>query len=166
MLHADEWVPVLGFPGYSVNPLGQVKNDSTKRLLATRVNQYGVAYVGLMRDWKQHIRSLPKLVALAFLPATNEIFDTPINLDGDRMNCHVDNLMWRPRWYAVDYFNQFTERYDNPIDVSVRASETGETFPDSFAAACRYGLLEKEVVLSILNRTITWPTYQRFELVE
>jgi hypothetical protein len=162
----DEWVPVMGFPGYSVNPLGQVRKDSTGRILHIRLNQYGVPYVGLMREWKQHIRSLPKLVANAFLPSSNEIFDTPINLDGDRTNCQIDNLMWRPRWYAVNYVNQFKERYDNPIDSEVVAVETGETFPNSLAAACRYGLLEREVVLSILNTTFTWPTYQRFELVE
>jgi hypothetical protein len=37
-------------------------------------------------------------------------------------------------------------------------------FDDSLAAACRYGLLEREVVLSILNQTPAWPTYQTFEL--
>lgn len=161
----DNWVPVESFPGYSVNPLGQVKKDSSGRILHIRVNQYGVPYVGLMREWRQCIRSLPRLVATAFLPPHNDIFDTPINLDGDRTNCSADNLMWRPRWYAVYYANQFKERYANPIDAPILAVETEEVFPDSLAAACRYGLLEREVVLSILNRTPSWPTYQTFELV-
>jgi hypothetical protein len=162
----DDWVPVKNFPGYSVNPLGQVRKDSTGRFLHTRLNQYGVPYVGLMREWRQCIRSLPLLVATAFLPSPSEIFDTPINIDGDRTNCSVDNLMWRPRWYAVYYVNQFKERYENYIDVPVKAIETEEIFPDSLSAACRYGLLEREVVLSVLNRTPTWPTYQMFELAE
>ena len=162
----DEWVPVEDFPGYSVNPLGQVMKNSTGRVLHTRINQYGVPYVGLMREWKQCIRSLPRLVASAFVPQPNEIFDTPINLDGDRSNCHVDNLAWRPRWYAVQYNNQFRDRYSNPIHTPVRDVNSGETFPNSFAAACNYGVLEREVVLSILNNTLAWPTYQQFELVE
>lgn len=162
----QNWEPVRGFPGYSVNTLGQVRNDSTGRLLHTRYNQYGVPYVGLMREWRQCIRSLPRLVATAFLPSPSEIFDTPINLDGDRTNCSVDNLMWRPRWYAIYYANQFKDRYDHPIEAPVRAVETGEVFPDSFAAGCRYGILEREVVLSILNQTPAWPTYQRFELAD
>jgi hypothetical protein len=166
MVFEQNWEPVQGFPGYSVNPLGQVRKDSTGRILHTRINQYGVPYVGLMREWRQCIRSLPRLVATAFLPPPSEIFDTPINLDGDRTNCTVDNLMWRPRWYAIYYANQFKDRYDNPIEAPVRAVETGEVFPDSFAAACRYGILEREVVLSVLNRTPTWPTYQRFELAD
>ena len=160
----DDWVPVQHFPGYSINPLGQVRKDSTGRVLHTRLNQYGVPYVGLMREWRQCIRSLPRLVATAFLPMPNAIFDTPINLDGDRTNCSVDNLMWRPRWYAIYYVNQFKDRYDHPIDAPVRAIETEEVFEDSLHAACRYGLLEREVVLSVLNHTPTWPTYQMFEL--
>lgn len=162
----DDWVPVAGFPGYSINPLGQVSRDSTGRLLVPRYNQYGVPYVGLMRDWQQCIRSLPRLVARAFLPRPSEIFDTPVQIDGDRSNCKVENLMWRPRWYAVLYNRQFEDgRYDNPIEEPIRSVNERERFPNSLAAACRYGLLEREVVLSVINRTPAWPTYQYFELV-
>jgi hypothetical protein len=160
-----DWVPVEGFPGYSINPLGQVSKDSTGRLLVSRYNQYGVPYVGLMREWQQCSRSLPRLVARAFLPRPSDIFDTPIQIDGDRSNCRMDNLMWRPRWYAVQYNRQFDDRYDHPINSPVRAINERERFPNSLVAACRYGLLEREVVLSIRNRTLAWPTYQSFELV-
>jgi len=160
-----DWVPVEGFPGYSINPLGQVSKDSTGRLLVSRYNQYGVPYVGLMREWQQCSRSLPRLVARAFLPRPSDIFDTPIQIDGDRSNCRMDNLMWRPRWYAVQYNRQFDDRYDHPINSPVRAINERERFPNSLDAACRYGLLEREVVLSIRNRTLAWPTYQSFELV-
>lgn len=162
----DDWRLVSGFPGYSINPLGEVRRDSSNRLLIPRINQYGVPYVGLMRQWRQCNRSLPKLVAFSFLNPPSEIFDTPIQLDGDPLNCHVDNLMWRPRWYAVQYKNQFKDRYVIPIDAPVHAVNEGERFPNSLIAACRYGLLEREVVSSIHNRTPTWPTYQYFELVE
>lgn len=164
---AVEWRPVQGFPGYSVNTLGQVRKDSTGRCLHTRLNQYGVPYIGLMRNDRQCIRSLPRLVAEAFLePHPNELFDTPINLDGDRTNCRVDNLMWRPRWYAVRYVNQFKERYDNPIFEPIADADTDEEFADSLDAACHFGLLEREVVLSITNNTLTWPTYQRFVVLD
>lgn len=165
MTESEDWRPVEDFPGYSVNPLGQVRRNSTGRLLIPRYNQDSVAYVGLMRDWEQCIRSLPRLVAQAFLPSSSEIFDTPIQLDGDPTNCRADNLMWRPRDYAVKYKQQFKERYDFPIEAPIQAVN-GERFPNSWAAACRYGLLEREVVLSILNRTPAWPTYQYFKLVE
>lgn len=160
------WRPVEGFPGYSVNPLGQVARDSTGRLLRPRYNEYGIPYVGLMREWQQCVRSLPRLVAQAFLDRPSDIFDTPIQIDGDPTNCRAENLMWRPRWYAIRYKRQFEERYENPINVTIHAVNEGERFPNSLAAACRYGLLEKEVVLSIVNRTPAWPTYQVFEVLE
>lgn len=160
----DEWRPVEGFLGYSINPLGQVSRDATGRLLIPRYNQYGVPYVGLMREWQQCSRSLPRLVASAFLPTPSDIFDTPIQIDGDRSNCRADNLMWRPRWYAVLYNRQFDDRYEHFIEEPVRSVNEGERFPNSLLAACRYGLLEREVVLSILNKTPTWPTYQYFEM--
>ena len=103
-------------------------------------------------------------MAKAFLPPPSDVFDTPINLDGNRFNCAVDNLMCRPRWFAVRYNQQFTHgRYDRPLGRPVTAIETGEVFPDSFLAACRYGLLERDLVLSIEHNTVTWPTYQTFE---
>jgi hypothetical protein len=100
------------------------------------------------------------------MPDRSEAFDTPINLDGDRFNCCLQNLMWRPRWFAVQYNRQFRERYDRPIEVPLKAADTKEVFPNSLAAAIRYGLLERDVVLSIEHNTLTWPTYQKFEVVE
>jgi hypothetical protein len=165
----DEWLPVEGFPGYSINAFGQVRRDDSGRILIPRFNQDGVPYVGMMRGWKQCTRSLPRLVARAFLNRPNDIFDTPVQIDGNRSNCRADNLMWRPRWYAVLYNRQFDEeRYDRPIDAPIQTADEqiNEVFPNSLAAACRFGLLEREVVLSVLNHVPTWPTYQYFELVE
>lgn len=162
----EDWVPVQGFPGYSVDSLGQVRRDSSGRVLRPKINQYGVPYVGLMKDWEQKQRSLALLVAKAFIPRALEAFDTPINLDGDRLNCSVENLMWRPRWFAIQYNRQFRERYEHPIERPIRDEKDEEVLPGSLAVAIRYGLLERDVVLSILNRTYAWPTYQVFVVVE
>lgn len=161
-----DWTPVQGFPGYSIHPDGLVRRDANGRLLHLKVNQYGVPYVGLMRAWEQKQRSLAKLVAQAFLPRALEAFDTPINLDGDRRNCSVENLMWRPRWFAVQFNRQFREPYESPIETPIRDVKGKEVLPDSLAVSKRYGLLERDVVLSIVNLTYVWPTYQVFEVVQ
>lgn len=160
----EEWVTIRDFPKYSVSDQGRVRQDDFDRLIHPRQNQYGGVYVGLMKHSVQHVRSLPLLVAETFLDRGLATFDTPINLDGDRWNCHVDNLMWRPRWFARKYNNQFKERFFRAIDEPVRCVETSERFPNSLMAGCRYGLLESDVVGSIENMTYAWPTYQRFEL--
>lgn len=163
----EVWVPIQDFPGYSVSSFGRVRRDASGRILRVKVTQYGVPYVGLMRNWDQHQRSLALLVANAFLVPPSGAFDTPINLNGNRFDCSIENLMWRPRWFAVKYNQQFTHgRYDRPLLAPIRAIDTGETFRDSFEAAQRYGLLERDLVLSIFHNTVTWPTYQTFEVIE
>jgi hypothetical protein len=159
------WTPVHGFPGYSVNTLGQVQRDRSGRIQSPAVNQFGTVYVGMYRDFHKFHRSLAKLVADTFLdPPRDTAFDTPINLDGDRYNCSIANLMWRPRWFAIQYHHQFKERYVRPIEEELRARETQEVFPGSWEAACRYGLLERDVVLSVENHAPVWPSYIHFYL--
>ena len=162
----SDWVVIESFPKYSVNRLGQVRRDSFDRLVKPQANQTNSVYVPLMRDGKLYQRSLALIVARAFLPEPVEPFDTPINLDGDRWNCKVENLMWRPRWFAIRYHHQFKEPYEKPIKAPLRARDEKEVFPDSLSAACRYGLLERDVVMSIEHNTYAWPTYQIFERVQ
>lgn len=162
----ERWKPIPRFPGYSVSSEGRIRNDNTERILVPNENQSGLLFIGLMRNGKQFHRSIPKLVATSFVPHKFGPFDTPINLDGNRRNNRAENLVWRPRWFAVFYHQQFRHPYENPIERPIQNMDTGEVFPDSFSAAVHYGLLEKELVLSILNRTPAWPIYQKFIVVE
>lgn len=162
----EEWRPIEGFPDYSVSNLGRIRADRTERLLALNENQFGVLQVGLMRGGVQYHRSVPLLVATAFIPKPSEPFDTPINKNGDRTNNRVDNLLWRPRWFAIKYNRQFRHPFDNPITMRLIDLKSREISENSFECACRYGLLEQDIVLSVINRTYTWPTYQEFGVLE
>jgi hypothetical protein len=162
----EKWRPISGFPEYSVSNFGNIRSEKSGRILALSDNQYGVQCVGLMKNGEQRHRSVPRLVAQAFLPRGSEVFDTPINLDGDRHNNHVDNLAWRPRWFAVKYNRQFREPYPYPIPRPIMDMKTREVCENSFETAKRFGLLEQDVVVSILENTLVWPTYQRFRIVE
>lgn len=163
---SEQWRRIENFPEYSVSDYGRVRTDRTGRILALSVNQFGLLQVGLMRDGVQHHRSVPLLVAKAFIPSPPGPFDTPINLDGNRHNNHVDNLVWRPRWFAIRYNQQFRYPYENPIETPVVDLKSGEVSENSFECAKKYGLLERDLVLSILNRTYVWPTYQEFGILE
>lgn len=165
--YGDElWEPIWLFPDYSVSSYGRIRSDKFERLLSLNVNQFGVVQVGLMRDGVQHHRSVPLLVAKAFLRPVDGPFDTPINLDGDRHNNHVENLTWRPRWFAIKYNRQFRYPYENHILAPIVDLKTDEVSENSFECAKRYGLLEEDLVLSILNRTYVWPTYQEFGVLD
>lgn len=159
----DEWVPVPGFPMYSLNRLGQIRKESNERLMAYTENQFGVVFVGLVKGLRQFKRAVAPLVATAFIPRPYPAFDTPINLNGDRWDNRVENLMWRPRWFAVKYNKQFRESPKASLEAPLRDLATGRQYTGSFDIATSHGLLEIDVVLSIDNKTFVWPTYQRFE---
>lgn len=158
-----KWIPE--FPVYQVSDHGRIRNTKTDRIMALSMNQYGVQTVGLMHAGTQFRRSVPLLVANAFVPGGTAIFDTPINLDGDRFNCRANNINWRPRWFAVKYNRQFVEPYFAPIDRRIRNMKTGEVFTDSLECAKWYGVLEEDLVQSIQFRTYVWPVYQEFEVM-
>lgn len=160
------WSTIPEFNNYEVSDGGQVRNKDTGRIMGLTQNQNGVVQVGMMRNRCQYRRGVALLVASAFLdPPPNDAYNTPINLDGVRTHNHVDNLAWRPRWFAVKYHQQFhngKRGFDNPI----RDTKTGEVFPTSWDAAMKYGLLDREIMIATLNRTYVFPTFQEFELVE
>lgn len=162
----ERWATIEGFENYEVSDHGHIRRVDSDRILAQSVNQSGLYCIGLFRDGRQWHRSVPQLVARAFIKNNKPAFDTPINLDGNRGNNHVDNLMWRPLWFAVKYNQQFRNPYEYPIVYPIVDVKTGEMYRNSFDCAVRNGLLEKDVVLSITNNTVVWTTYQKFEVVE
>ena len=162
----EQWTPIEEFDNYSVSNFGRVRSNWSERILSTYANQSGLVQVGLMFRGVQKHRSVPLLVARAFIPQPSGPFDTPINLDGDRYNNHVDNLVWRPRWFAIKYNKQFKEPYENHIPVPIQDFKTGEITENSLECAKRYGVLEQEVVMAVINNTYVWPTYQRLRVVE
>ena len=162
----ERWKEIPKFPGYSVSNWGRVRSDKSGSILSLSETQYGLVQVGLMRDGVQYHRSVPLLVANAFILKPVGPFDTPINMDGDRRNNRVENLSWRPRWFAIRFNQQFRIRFENPIDKPLEDVKTGEITDNSFECAKRYGLLEADVVMSILNRTYVWPTYQQFRVID
>jgi hypothetical protein len=159
----EEWKPIFMFKGYSASNMGRIRNDKTERILELNQNQQGVLFVGLVRAGYQYHRGVAKLVANAFIPRTYPAFDTPINLNGDRTDCRVENLVWRPRWFAVKYNQQFLTRYDYGFPNRVQNTKTGEVFENSWECAIRNGLLERDLVMSIFNRTYVWPLYVEFK---
>lgn len=163
----EHWTSIEHFPEYSVSDHGRIRADKSGRILSLSPNQYGVVQVGMMRDGEQRHRSVPLLVAKAFLPQPPGPFDTPINLDSDRRNNHIENLAWRPRWFAIRYNQQFKYPHDGySIGEQIVDLKTGVVSENSFECAKQYGLLEKDLVLSILNRTYVWPTYQEFAVFD
>jgi len=130
--------------------------------MALLVNQNGIVNVGLTKNRVQYKRAVALLVATAFIKNENgDAFNCPINLDGDRFNNRVDNLAWRPRWFATKYFQQIEEaHFNDPYPIT--EVNTHKNFASPWDAALKNGLLQVDVLLSICNGEEVWPTGQRF----
>lgn len=164
-VNEERWVEIFDFPGYSVSDRGRVINDRTGFCITPTAKPTGYYMVGLMKNGVQRKRSLPLLVACAFLPRPmKDNFDTPIHLDGDRGNSYYANLMWRPLWFSRKYMRQFNDdhhTHPSPIEDV----ETGEVYDSSMHAAMVNGLLDDELCLSMHNNGYVWPTGQVFRKI-
>lgn len=163
----EEWLQIEDFPDYYISNYGRVKSEISNRNLMWSPIQYGIPTVGLMRDGKQWRRSVPVLVAKTFLPPPlREDFDTPIHLDGDRSNPRADNLMWRPRWFAVNFHKQRTTSPYPNWNRDIQLVETGEVFDNPSQIAEKYGLLEDAIHKAILNGTEVFPQGYTFRFLD
>lgn len=146
----QDWKQLDAFPKYAVSPEGLVKNLERDTLVTARQNRQGIFMVNLMRDNMQVTRSVALLVAQAYLrPPLNAAYNSVIHRNGDRTDCSAINLMWRPRWYAIKYHKMF----DLPeLNVSVTIDQTNETFGTLREACIKYGLIEQDTYIQMLNQ--------------
>lgn len=162
----EQWLQIVQFPGYAVSNLGRIRNTVTGHILAITANTRGIAIVGLVRGGVQHKRSVAVLVADAFITHARSLyFNTPINLDGNKFNNVVDNLAWRPLWFARKYTQQF-QIGPHGFGRRVIENETEEVFEDSWVASITRGVLEREIVFSIMRQSWVFPIYRTYRLFE
>lgn len=161
----ERWDTLDEFPDYAVSDLGDVVNIKTGMPRKTSINQQGIVKISLYQGRELITRSVAVMVAEAFCDGRTEFFNTPIHLDGDRENCRADNLMWRPRWFAVQYHRQFQSPEFHASDVCIMDIDTGKEY-DSVKEACMdLGLYYNDVYRSYVHGTQIPLTRQEFKLV-
>lgn len=165
MYDKEDWAQIEEFPDYYVSTFGEVMNYNTKKLLKPSRTSRGSLKVGLISGGVQYSRVVKLLVAKAFVFGETDIFDTPINLDGDPTNNHVDNIVWRPRWFAVKYTRQFKENYVNELRGPIKDLDRGTIYNTVRDASIDNGLLFKEVFNSCLTGEVVAPTWQAFSWI-
>lgn len=165
MYDIEEWVVIDDFPDYSVSTFGEVINNRTKKLLKPTRTSRGAYKVGLIKEGVQHTRTIKLLVAKTFVYGETDIFDTPINLDGNHRNNHVDNIVWRPRWFAIKYTRQFKDNYVNVDRGPIKDLDSGTLYNNVYEASVDNGLLFKDVFSSCLSGDVVFPTWQAFSWI-
>lgn len=158
----DNWVEIEGYPDFVVRPDGRVVNVrfGRPRVLVQSFNQAGHPSVALVdEDGGTQRRSVAQIVANAFLePKPYPHWNSLIHLDGDKANCHADNLMWRPRAYAINYHQQFSTDYvhESWHRYPIYVIDTGEFFENGIDCSMKYGVLLMDLVKGAGDNERVW----------
>lgn len=161
----EQWRQIEDFYFYSVSDHGRVLALEKEKLVPTRNNLQGFEMVTINDDnFHQKTRSVAILVAKAFLPPPrNSAYNSIIHLNGDRSDCRVMNLMWRPRWFALRYHQMFDRE---PIRVSVYIPKLNKVYFSLREACTTHGLIEMDTYIAMINNEpcfhYGW-IFQRFE---
>lgn len=153
---SEQWVNLgdLGFTEYSVSDLGRVKRDATERIVKATSNTTGYLQVGLYCKGVRKKIGLNRLVAHAFLlDPVEDHFNVLLHKDGNRINCSAANLIWRPRWFAIKYHQQFEGRDEyQPVDI-VREVNSGRMYASVKDVVVEHGLLYIDLLNSMTAGT-------------
>ena len=148
----ERWLRLEDYPNYAVSDQGRVCNIKHDRILRTFQNQYGVLQVGVSpQQGRQTMKSVALLVASTFMPDHNPKFNCPINLDGKRDNCSLDNLAWRPLWYARKYNNQFGIPFFHEREIDLEDLKTEQFYETIKDPSIKNGVVYTDIIVSYIQ---------------
>lgn len=155
-----KWVPIKGFPGYSVSSDGEVYSERNKMILSqSGINNGNGLKVNLMKDGHIHTRAVRTLVQEAF--PEEDVWDqanTPINVNGDVTDNRAENIAMRPRWFAWKYTRQFHESIPPEYNIRVLNEQTQIIYNSVMEAGIADGVLWEYIYQSILSGRPVYPT--------
>ena len=115
----ERWKMVDEFPTYSISTFGRLRNDITGNILIGGYDRDGYRQATICYCGKQYNRRICRLVAIAFIPNSN---DLPMvnHKDENKENDCVNNL----EWCTAEYNNNYGSR-SQATRKRVRCVETG-----------------------------------------
>jgi hypothetical protein len=158
--------PIDEFPHYEITNHGRVFNTYTGREMKLSPTVNGDLTVGLVRERIQYRRSMKGLVARAFIPGETDSFNTPIQLDGDKHNLHVDNIQWRPRWFAWEYTRQFIDPPEWVFKKPIRDVTNNRDYSSVYEAAKTNGLLFEDIRRSLHDGRRVFPSAELYIYIQ
>lgn len=172
-MQVDElmWAEIEGFSKYEVSNTGIVINVRTGREVKHSRTQAGQIKVGLVDDQgTQKTKLVKNLVASNFVQGESDVFNTVISLDGDQSNVHYTNLMWRPRWFALQWARQHTRVADGKknhyLTIPVYDISSKEYFDNIHQAAMANGSAHSEILVSCVMLYKTWPDNRKYRFID
>lgn len=165
-VNLQEWTRLVDYPDYMINRSGEIFNIRTQRYMRRSMTMQGNAKIGLMSPRGRKTLSVARLVAQTFIPQPSPICDAVIVLNGDMNDLRVENLAWRPDWFAWKYTRQLREPAPNYCThLKIRDALTWEEFENIVHAATTHGLLFMDVWRSTYTGSPVYPINHAFEVL-
>lgn len=94
---------INNYPKYSINTKGEVKNNSTNRILKPRTAGKGYYCYNLYNETGNTNKYIHRLVAETFIPNPHNL---PMvdHIDGDKSNNIIDNLRWVTNYQNLKHY--------------------------------------------------------------
>jgi len=89
----ETWRKIEDYDNYSISDLGNVRNDTTSKILKTTTDKDGYHYMNLYRNGKRKTFINHKLVACAFID-NNDNKRCVDHINNDRSDNRKENLRW------------------------------------------------------------------------
>lgn len=167
----EVWVRIPEFPDYEISNLGRVGNIRRGHIMQTSLTNFGHVKITLKSEYSdaRFTRSVATLVAEAFVdkPESNQVCDHVIILDGDFSNIVVDNLAWRPKWFAWKYTHQLKTHQPIYYHNLIVHNKTIDRYYDSVVdAGMMEGMLFDDIWRSTYTAAKLFPYGYTFEISE
>lgn len=164
----EQWAVIEEFPTYSISSLGRVYNHKYDIFMRTNPNNHGHIKITLTDEdtGERYDRSVPKLVAKAFVEPPNALCDQIVILDGDFTNIVASNLVWRPSGFAYRYTRQLKEQ--QPVhfhNLPILNVTTRDRYASVIHAGMAEGLLFEHVWRSTYSQLEVFPQGYIFEVI-
>lgn len=121
----NEWKKLHRFEDYSGSIYGEIRNDTTGRIMKYQKNRNGYLLT-LRRDNMQFTVSPARILAETFIGVPDKPMDIGYR-DNDNYNLNIENLYWRTRRETVRNAIDRGSRY-GIRNTRVKILETGEEF--------------------------------------
>lgn len=166
------WKTVDEIPVYEVSNLGHVRRIGKTEPLVPTEAKGGALFVTMTYDGERYSRAIKGLVARAFVPKPDnqdpDIFDTPVQCSLSMSNLRADNIVWRPRWFAIAFRRHLhPSYYDQPrfTEVPVLNINTRTQHASILTAALQDCVLMRDIYHSAGEGRPVFPTGHRYEFM-
>ena len=145
------WQTIKDFPQYEINEFGVIRGKNTHYVISQRMNQNGYLVVQLLKDGKNHMKLVHRLVAETFIPNPNNL---PIvnHIDECCVHNSADNLEWVTYQQNSNHGTRNERIIRNRKNPVIAVDEYGhviDLFESKHDAARKLGVTEAAIRASI-----------------